>query len=78
MARITSEDAVAQIGNRYDLILVASARVRELRNGHAPMVTKRGGAVLTALREIEQKKIGLSYLNKVDPGPQKKNQKKYK
>jgi DNA-directed RNA polymerase omega subunit len=31
MARITSEEAVTAVGNRYDLVLMASQRLRELR-----------------------------------------------
>lgn len=62
MARITSEAAVAQIGNRFDLVLIASMRSRELQRGHMPMATKKGGPNLTALREIEEGKIGREYL----------------
>ena len=36
MARITSEEASAAVGSQYDLVLIASRRVRELRNGYAP------------------------------------------
>lgn len=57
MARITSQLAVEQVGNRYDLILVSSMRARELKKGHMPMATKKGGHLLTALREIEEGKI---------------------
>lgn len=55
MARISSEEAVAQIGNRFDLILVASQRARELKNGAKPMVEgKDASTTITALREIEK------------------------
>lgn len=62
MARITSELAVAKIGNRFDLILVASARARELKRGHMPLTTRKGGATITALREIEEGKVGREML----------------
>ncbi len=62
MARITSEVAVAKIGNRFDLILVASARARELKKGHAPLTNRKGGAIITALREIEEGKVGREML----------------
>jgi DNA-directed RNA polymerase subunit omega len=66
MARITSQEAVEQIGNRYDLVLVASMRARELKKGHLPMATKKGGHIVTALREIEEGKInGKEYLGKL-------------
>ena len=65
MAKITSEAAAKQIGNIYDLILVGSVRARELRRGHAPMVQKKGNNIVTALREIEEGKVGREYLEKL-------------
>jgi DNA-directed RNA polymerase subunit omega len=65
MARITSQEAVEAVGNRFDLVLIASQRVRELKNGHAPKVTSKNGAVVTALREIEQGHVGREYLKRV-------------
>jgi DNA-directed RNA polymerase subunit omega len=64
MARITSEDAVEQVGNRFDLVLIASRRVRELRNGYRPHITSKNGALVTALKEIEQGLVGKDYLLK--------------
>ena len=55
--RLTSELAVEQIGNRFDLVLVASQRARELKNGSMPRVTEPGKTFIsTALREIEEGK----------------------
>jgi len=65
MARISSEKAVSQIGNRYDLILVASQRVRELRKGHRPKMSTKNGPVLTALTEIEEGLLGRDYLKRI-------------
>jgi DNA-directed RNA polymerase subunit omega len=64
MARITSEKAVEQVGNRYDLILIASRRARELSNGHAPKITTKDTNTVKAIREIEQGHIGRDYLYK--------------
>ena len=65
MARITSELAALQIGSRYDLILIASRRVRELRRGDAARITHtHRSEIVTALREIEQGMIGRDYLLK--------------
>lgn len=65
MARITSEEASRQVGSKYDLVLIASRRVRELRNGHAPTITNpHPSAVITALREVEQGQVGREYLMK--------------
>ncbi len=55
MAKISSEEAVAAIGNRFDLVLVASQRTRELRHGSKQKVEgKDASFTVTALREIEQ------------------------
>jgi DNA-directed RNA polymerase subunit omega len=64
MARITSEDAVAQVGNRYDLVLIASRRARELSSGYAPHIVTDDTNVVKAIREIEQGHIGQDYLYK--------------
>jgi DNA-directed RNA polymerase omega subunit len=64
-SRNTSELAVEQIGNRYDLVLIASARVRELKRGHTAKVSGAGLITATALKEIEEGKIGIEYLKKI-------------
>lgn len=65
MARITSEKAVAAVGNRYDLVLIASLRARELKRGYKPLVSKVSGNIVTAIREVEEGKIGREYLEKL-------------
>jgi DNA-directed RNA polymerase omega subunit len=65
MARISSEKAALAVGNRYDLILIASARVRELHKGYKPKVDTKHGKSLTALTEIEEGLVGREYLKKV-------------
>lgn len=65
MSHLTSEEATLAVGNKYDLVLIASRRVRELRNGHAPMVTTpHPNDIVTALTEIEQGHVGREYLLK--------------
>jgi DNA-directed RNA polymerase subunit omega len=64
MARLTCELAVNNVGNRYDLVLIASRRTRELRSGWAPKIQSKNGALVTAIREIEQGFIGRDYLLK--------------
>lgn len=48
------EGAVEQIGSRFDLVLVASERAREIKRGSTPKIQGNNGAVVTALEEIEQ------------------------
>jgi DNA-directed RNA polymerase omega subunit len=64
-AGLTSQAAAEAIGNRYNLVLVAARRVRELRRGDAVKIEEnRHGPVVTTLLEIEQGKVGLEYLLK--------------
>lgn len=64
MARITSQKAMEAIGNKYDMILIAASRARELRKGSAPKVSKLNGPCITALREIEEGQIDMEYFMK--------------
>jgi DNA-directed RNA polymerase subunit omega len=74
---LTSEDAVAMVGNRYNLVLIASNRVRELSRGDLPRVVSKHGPILTALQEIEQGKVGNEYLTKVvEPAPRRRTYRK--
>jgi len=65
MARITSQKAAEAVGNRFDLVLIAAQRARELKKGYEPKVTCDNGSSVTALREIEEGKIGRDYLKKM-------------
>ncbi|WP_353479879.1 DNA-directed RNA polymerase subunit omega [Haliscomenobacter sp.] len=77
MARITSDVAVAAIGNRYEMILVAARRARELSRGDMPRVTKVSSHVVTALREIEQGFVDRSWLYKPQDIVSKSHHRKY-
>jgi DNA-directed RNA polymerase subunit omega len=62
---LTSQLAVEAVGNRYDLVLIGARRARELSRGDAAKVDRyKHGNVLTALKEIEQGKVGREYLYK--------------
>lgn len=56
MARVTVQDAVDKIGNRFDLILVASRRARQLAvEGKEALVDiENDKPTVVALREIEK------------------------
>lgn len=56
MARVTVEDAVEAIGNRFDLILVSSRRARQLQTGgkDALVPEENDKPTVIALREIEE------------------------
>ncbi|MGP1928837.1 MAG: DNA-directed RNA polymerase subunit omega [Arsenophonus sp. NC-WZS1-MAG3] len=55
MARVTVQDAVEKIGNRFDLVLVAARRARQLQiSGKTPLVKEENDKVtVISLREIE-------------------------
>jgi DNA-directed RNA polymerase omega subunit len=61
-AGLTSQAAVEAIGNRYELVLVASQRMRELARGGRARVASRYGHGVTAMLEIEQGMVGREYL----------------
>ena len=67
MARITVEDCLEQIPNRFQLVLAATYRARMLSQGHAPKIESRNKPAVPALREIAAGKAGLELLKKV-PG----------
>ena len=67
MARITVEDCLEQIPNRFQLVLAATYRARMLSQGHAPRVQTRNKPAVTALREIAAGKVGVEMLKRV-PG----------
>ena len=55
MARVTVEDAVEKVGNRFDLVLIASRRARQIATGGKdPLVDPENDKpTVIALREIE-------------------------
>lgn len=56
MARVTVQDAVEKIGNRFDLVLVAARRARQMQvGGKDPLVAEENDkTTVIALREIEE------------------------
>lgn len=69
MARITVEDCLKRIPNRFQLTLVATYRARQLAQGGTPMIEEnRDKPTVIALRELAQGKIGIEYLNRVNTG----------
>lgn len=64
MARITVDDCMKQIPNRFEMALSATLRARQLAQGGTPMVEpNRDKPTVIALREIAQGKVGREILN---------------
>jgi DNA-directed RNA polymerase subunit omega len=70
MARITVEDCLANLDNRFELTLVAARRARQLAGGATPYVeVGRDKNTVVALREIAEGLVGRSILDEQDPPP---------
>ncbi len=66
MARITVEDCLKRVLNRFQLTLAATYRARMLSQGHAAKIETKGNKPgVTALREIAAGKVGVEMLKKV-------------
>jgi len=64
MARITIEDCLEVIPNRFNMTLAATARARQISVGSTPMIDAgRDKPIVIALRELAQKKYGEEILN---------------
>jgi DNA-directed RNA polymerase subunit omega len=61
MARITVEDCLRRIPNRFELVLLGSRRAKQLLKGARPLVDSDNKEVVTSLREIASGKVRLEY-----------------
>ena len=65
MARITVDDCLKNVANRFQLTLAATYRARQLGSGASPLVeSNRDKATVIALREIAAGKVGLEVLKR--------------
>lgn len=65
MARITVEECLKYIPNRFDLTLAAAYRARQIANGATHLVDdSKDKPTVVALREISKGKVGLEILNR--------------
>jgi DNA-directed RNA polymerase subunit omega len=68
MARITVDDCLKSIGNRFHLTLAATYRARALHAGATPLVEpNKDKPTVIALREIAAGKIGAEVLKRTPP-----------
>lgn len=66
MARITVEDCLEKVNNRFTLIHMASKRVRELRKGDEPTITSKNRDIVVSLREIAAGNVAKADLNSMN------------
>lgn len=64
MAGLTAQRAAEAVGNRYDTVLIACARIRELRKNYTARLVADHSDTITAMVEIEQGLVGKEYLQK--------------
>jgi DNA-directed RNA polymerase subunit omega len=61
MARITVEDCLERVPNRFELVLLAARRAKQLLKGARPLAESDNKEIVTALREIGADKVRLQY-----------------
>ncbi len=67
MARISIQDCLDLIPNRFAVVMLAARRMRQLQKGSDPLVECRNKEAVTSLREIAAGKVGIKSTAKV-PG----------
>jgi DNA-directed RNA polymerase subunit omega len=66
LARITIEDCLKQINNRFLLVHLAARRVRQIREGSEYLVSSpKNEDIVVALREIAAGKVTIKDLKKI-------------
>lgn len=65
MARVTVEDCIEVINNRFELVLMAAQRARDISAGQSPLVTRDNDKnPVIALREIAEQKVDMDELKR--------------
>ena len=63
MARITVEDCIEKVSNRFELVLMATKRARQITRGTTPLVeVENDKPTVIALREIAEGKVDATIL----------------
>ncbi|ACX94900.1 DNA-directed RNA polymerase subunit omega [Halothiobacillus neapolitanus] len=66
MARVTVEDCLVKIPNRFELVLMAARRARQIEQGAEPLVPMgKEKPVVIALREIGEGKIDQARIDEI-------------
>lgn len=67
MARITVEDCLEHVENRFDLVLLAARRARQIARGADPLVAAENDKpTVIALREIAENLINEASMDEMD------------
>jgi DNA-directed RNA polymerase subunit omega len=57
LARVTVEDCLERVNNRFALVVLAAERARQLANGGPPLIACHNKSAVTALREIADSRV---------------------
>ncbi|ADC72493.1 DNA-directed RNA polymerase, omega subunit [Thioalkalivibrio sp. K90mix] len=72
MARVTVEDCLEKVDNRFELVLMAARRARHIAHGKEPRVSEDNDKpTVIALREIAEGLVGTEVFDEHDERPQK-------
>lgn len=67
MARVSVQDCLDRIPNRFAVVMLAARRMRQLQKGSDPLIDCNNKEAVTALREIAAGKVGIKNLEEI-PG----------
>lgn len=67
MARISIQDCLDRIPNRFAVVMLAARRMRQLQKGSDPLVECKNKEAVTALREIAAGVVGIHEMENI-PG----------
>jgi DNA-directed RNA polymerase subunit omega len=59
------EICAKNIGNRFDMVVIASIRAREIQQGYSKKIKNNNGSIVSALQEIQEGYVTKDYLKKV-------------
>lgn len=64
MARVTVEDCLDKVPNRFSLVMLVAKRAKQLMKGENALVSsKENKSVVTALREVAADRVSFNYTN---------------
>jgi DNA-directed RNA polymerase subunit omega len=66
MARVTVEDCLDYVENRFSLVHLAATRTKQLYKGSKPLVSCKNRESVTSLREIAEGKVRPTVPEKTD------------
>lgn len=70
MARVTVEDCLENVLNRFELVLLASKRARQISYGKEPFVPRENDKpTVIALREIADGKVTMAIVDQLNKEP---------